>query len=283
MFRRFVNVKADSELLCALFRESSCTSIHLFRAPPQSNQTQTQYSSNWSEPTQPKNKSVSFCAGFSSASPDATLDSRRPFIKTKPLSCGFYRHSDRLLGRPLVDSHHFSENAQVQIVRVSRRPLPSTLHWTLLTPEYARFLAPENAARRPPRRPRRDSLGSTDAQTRARARIRPFLPPLRARVAAPPRRHSSVAPPTPRDDVAHGPLATRRARVARRRGLAAPCLHTLKSQPKAVTSRWAARPRCTRPPCPKRRAAGRAASLDGYFRASAGAAPRGRERSLTRV
>ena len=139
LFRRFVNVKADSELLCALFRESSCTSIHLFRAPPQSNQTQNQYSSDWSEPTQPKNKSVSFCAGFSSASPDATLDSRRLN------SCGFYRHSDRLLGQlllRLVDSHHFPENAQVQIVRVSRRPLPSTLHWRLLTPEYARFLAP---------------------------------------------------------------------------------------------------------------------------------------------
>ena len=128
LFRRFVNVKADSELLCALFRESSRTSIHLFRAPPQSTQTQNQYSSNWSEQPNPKTKSVPFCAGFSSASPDATLYSRRPF-KTKPLSCGFYRHSDRLPGRlllRLIDSHHFSENAQVQIVRVSRRPLPST-------------------------------------------------------------------------------------------------------------------------------------------------------------
>ena len=79
LFRRFVNVKADSELLCALFRESSCTSIHLFRAPPPIKpNTQNQYSSNWSEPTQPKTKSVPFCAGFSSASPDATLYSRRP-------------------------------------------------------------------------------------------------------------------------------------------------------------------------------------------------------------
>ena len=105
LFRRFVNVKADSELLCALFRESSCTSIHLFRAPPQSTQTQNQYSSNWSEPTQTqKQKSVPFCAGFSSASPDATLYSRRPF-KTKPLSCGFYRHSDQLL---LIDYYYDS-------------------------------------------------------------------------------------------------------------------------------------------------------------------------------
>ena len=135
LFRRFVNVKADSELLCALFRESSCTSIHLFRAPPQSNQThKTNTAPIGANQPNPKTKPVSFCAGFTSASPDATLYSRRPSIKTKPLSCGFYRHSDRLLGRlllRLIDSHHFSENAQVQIVRVSRRPLPSTLHRTL--------------------------------------------------------------------------------------------------------------------------------------------------------
>ena len=129
LFRRFVNVKADSELLCALFRESSCTSIHLFRAPPQSNQThKTNPAPIGANQPNPKTKSVPFCAGFSSASPDATLDSRRLN------SCGFYRHSDRLLGQlllRLVDSHHFPENAQVQIVRVSRRPLPSTLRWTL--------------------------------------------------------------------------------------------------------------------------------------------------------
>ena len=138
LFRRFVNVKADSELLCALFRESSCTSIHLFRAPPQSTQThQTNTAPIGANQPNPKTKSVPFCAGFSSASPDATLYSRRPLtLYTKPLSCGFYRHSDRLLGLNLlllrlIDSHHFSEIAQVKIVRVSRRPLPSTLHWTL--------------------------------------------------------------------------------------------------------------------------------------------------------
>ena len=177
LFRRFVNVKADSELLCALFRESSCTSIHLFRAPPQSNQTQKpiQLQLERTNPTQ-KQKSVPFCAGFSSASPDATLYSRRPNFNTKPHSCGFYLHSDRLLGRlllRLIDSHHFSENAHVQIVRVSRRPLPSTLLWTLLrpnTPVSSRRKTPL-AVRRTSPRPRRDSLCSTDAQTRARARV----------------------------------------------------------------------------------------------------------------
>ena len=108
LFRRFVNVKADSELLCALFRESSCTSIHLFRAPPQSNQThKTNTAPIGANQPNPKTKSVPFCAGFSSASPDATLYSRRPF-KTKPLSCGFHRHSDRLLGRLLVDYYYDS-------------------------------------------------------------------------------------------------------------------------------------------------------------------------------
>ena len=149
LFRRFVNVKADSELLCALFRESSCTSIHLFRAPPQSTQTQNQYSSNWSEPTQPKNKIRAFLCGFLfCVSRRNTLLQKTFNFNIKPLSCGFYRHSDRLLGRlllRLIDSHHFSENAQVQIVRVSRRPLPSTPKYPApdtLTPEYARFLAP---------------------------------------------------------------------------------------------------------------------------------------------
>lgn len=149
LFRRFVNVKADSELLCALFRESSCTSIHLFRAPPQSNQThKTNTAPIGANQPNPKTKSMPFCAGFSSLPTQHSTPEDRPFIKTKPLSCGFYLHSDRLLGRlllRLIDSHHFSENAQVQIVRVSRRPLPSTPKYPALdtlTPEYARFLAP---------------------------------------------------------------------------------------------------------------------------------------------
>ena len=148
LFRRFVNVKADSELLCALFRESSCTSIHLFRAPPQSNQThKTNTAPIGANQPKPKNKIHAFLCGFLRLPTQHSTPEDRPF-KTKPLLCGFYRPSDRLLGRlllRLIDSHHFSENAQVQIVRVSRRPLPSTpkyLSLDTLTPEYARFLAP---------------------------------------------------------------------------------------------------------------------------------------------
>ena len=149
LFRRFVNVKADSELLCALFRESSCPSIHLFRAPPnQPKHTKPiQLQLGRTNPTQ--NKIRAFLCGFLfCVSRRNTLLQKTFNFNTKPLSCGFYRHSDRLLGRlllRLIDSHHFSENAEVQILRVSRRPSPSIPKYPTLdtlTPEYARFLAP---------------------------------------------------------------------------------------------------------------------------------------------
>ena len=135
LFRRFVNVKADSELLCALFRESSCTSIHLFRAPPQSNQThKTNTAPIGANLPNPKKQNPCLFVRVSLLRLPTQHSTPEDLLKTKPLSCGFYRHSDRLLGRLLlrfIDSHHFSENGQVQILRVSRLPLPSTLRWTL--------------------------------------------------------------------------------------------------------------------------------------------------------
>ena len=137
LFRRFVNVKADSELLCALFRESSCTSIHLFRAPPQSNQTHKTNTApiGANNPTQKQNPCLfvrvsllrlptqhstpedllrlsRFRAGFIvlviDYSDDYYYDSSTPTtsLKTpKSKSCGF-----------------LADHCQVP---------PSTLHWTL--------------------------------------------------------------------------------------------------------------------------------------------------------
>ena len=145
LFRRFVNVKADSELLCALFRESSCTSIHLFRAPPQSTQThKTNTAPIGANQPNPKNKIRAFSCGF------LFCVSRRNTLlqKTFNLIPSRFRAGFIVIVIDYSDDYYYDsstlslQNAQVQIVRVSRRPLPSTLHWTLLTPEYARFLAP---------------------------------------------------------------------------------------------------------------------------------------------
>lgn len=122
----------------------------LSRSPPIKPNTQNQYSSNWSEPTQPKNKIRAFLCGFlfCVSRRNTLLQKTDLLLKPSRFRAGFIfiviDYSDDYY-YDSIDSHHFSENAQVQIVRVSRRPLPSTPKYPALdtlTPEYARFLAP---------------------------------------------------------------------------------------------------------------------------------------------
>ena len=138
LFRRFVNVKADSELLCALFRESSCTSIHLFRAPPQSNQTQNQYSSNWSEPTQPKNKIRAFLCGFLFCVSRRNTLLQKTFLKPSRFRAGFIV----ILIDYYSDDYYYDSSTPTTSLKTPKSKScgflgdhcqvpPSTLHWTL--------------------------------------------------------------------------------------------------------------------------------------------------------